>query len=215
MTRAKFCVTAALLAFGLLAPLPSSAALSQESAGPPPAEASQAAKDLVQADGVRVKSGAKVLGEYWARKAAFTGDPVSGFGIRFKTIPEGALIAIVRFSEDWSDFREQRVPAGVYLLRYVLHPEDGNHMGVAPSRDFGALTPIAADTDPAKNLEFKPLAEMSRKIGNPHPSVVRLQLSEGDEAPHLWEDEEAGLQILDLKIVDEVIGILVEGHSEE
>ncbi len=121
---------------------------------------------------------------------------------------------MVRFAQRWSDFREQSVPAGVYTLRYALHPEDGNHMGVAPSRDFSALTPIAADTEPAKNVEFKALVEMTKKVGNPHPSVVRLQLSEGDESPHLWQDD-AGHQILDLKVVDEVVGIVVEGHSEE
>jgi hypothetical protein len=79
----------------------------------------------------------------------------------------------------------------------------------------GALTPIAADTEPTKNYEFKALVEMTKKVGNPHPSVVRLQLSEGDESPHLWRDDEAELQILDLKVVDEVIGIVVEGHSAE
>ncbi len=214
MTRAKFGVTLMLLLAGsLLAPLPA-LALSQEAAGAPPAEVPQAARDLVQGDGVRVKDGDKVVAEYWARKEAFTGSPVSGFGIRFKTIPEGALIAVVRFEQGWSDFREQKVPAGVYTMRYVLHPEDGNHMGVAPSRDFSALTPLAADTDPAKNYEFKALVEMTKKVGNPHPSVVRLQLSEGDASPHLWKDDMEH-QILDLKVVDEVIGIVVEGHSEE
>jgi hypothetical protein len=214
MTRAKFCVTAALLAFGLLTPLRVLAALSQGAAGPAPSEIPQAVRDLVQAEGVQVKNGDKIVAEYWARKEAFTGNPVSGFGIRFKTIPEGALIAVVRFAQGWSDFREQKVPAGVYTMRYVLHPEDGNHMGVAPSRDFSALTPIAAETEPAKNYEFKALVEMTKKVGNPHPSVVRLQLPEGDESPHLWKDD-LEHQILDLKVVDEVVGIVVEGHSEE
>ncbi len=87
MTRAKFCVTAVLLAFVLWAPLPA-AGLSHEAAGAPPAEVPQAIRDLVQADGVRVKNGDKVVAEYWARKGAFSGTPFPDSASASKPFPK-------------------------------------------------------------------------------------------------------------------------------
>ena len=102
----------------------------------------------------------KIAAEFWPRKAAFDGDLVSGFGIRFESMPEGRFSrGVVRFPESGSDFREQGVKPGVYSMRYGLHPEDGNHMGAAASRDFALLSRAEADTDPAKNLAFEPLTQ--------------------------------------------------------
>ena len=190
---------------------------SAEAAGPPPSDGvPEALGAMLHAHGARVKGpDGKVVAEYWGRKEAFTGDPVSGFGIRFDTIPEGALVGLVRYPEKSSDFRAQHIPGGIYTLRYGLHPEDGNHMGAAPSRDFVLLTPVAQDAEPATNYGFDDLVDMSFTIGNPHPTIVRLELPEGDGAdPHLWENDMEHW-ILDLKVVDDAIGVVVYGHSEE
>jgi hypothetical protein len=131
-----------------------------------------------------------------------------------KTIPEGALIALVNFPNGGSDYREQSIPAGLYTVRYGLHPEDGNHMGVAASRDFAVLTPVAKDTDPAKNIPFKALVELTKTVGNAHPTIVRLEMAESSETPHLWQDD-AEHWVLDLDVVGEPVGFVVHGHSEE
>ena len=111
-----------------------------------PADAPEAIRALLNEEGYAIKDpDGKVIANYWGRKEAFEGEPSSGFGIRYDFIPEGSLIALVEFTETHSDFREQDVPAGWYTLRYTLHPEDGNHMGVAPSRDFAILTPAAKE----------------------------------------------------------------------
>ena len=188
-----------------------------ESAGAPPADGVPAVLSaMLQADGVRVNGpDGKLVGEYWGRKAAFTGDPAAGFGIRFDNLPEGALVGIVRYPEKGSDFREQHIPPGIYTLRYGLHPEDGNHMGAAPSRDFVLLTPMAGDTDPAKNYGGEELVEMSFTIGNPHPTIARIEFPEGDGAsPHIWQND-MEFWLIDLKVVDDAIGVVVYGHSEE
>jgi len=211
MTRMRFCLAAALLLAGAFT-LPA-ADFTQEPSAAAPAEIPEAVKALLAAEGVQVKSGGKVVAEYWPRQAAFAGAPVSGFGIRFETIPEGALLGVVRFAEPWKDFRRQNVAAGFYTMRYVLHPEDGNHMGVAASRDFAALVPIAAETEPAKNYVFKELVEMTKKVGNPHPTVARLEMG-GDKTPNLFADD-AGHQVLELDVAGESVGFVVEGASEE
>lgn len=172
-------------------------------------------KALVRTEGIVVKSpDGKESAAYWTRQASFQGDPVSGNGIRMKTIPEGALIALVNFPNGGSDFREQSIPAGVYTVRYGLHPEDGNHMGVAASRDFAVLTPVAKDTDAGKNISFKELVEMTKTVGNAHPTIVRLEMAESSETPHLWQDD-AEHWVLDLDVAGEPVGFVVHGHSEE
>lgn len=179
-----------------------------------PDGAPEAAAAMVNQEGVAVKSGDEVVARYWGRKDAFEGTPSSGFGIRYDNIPEGAFLALVQFTEEGHDFREQGIPAGWYTLRYVLHPEDGNHMGVAASRDFAVLTPAADDAEPAKNYGFDQMVELTKKVGNPHPTIARVELPEGSEGPNLWQDDYEHW-VLDLPVAGDVVGIVVYGHSEE
>jgi len=203
----------AFLGLGLLAPQ-AAAQVTAESAGAPPEDLPEAVLEMVASEGVRVQDAdGKVLGEFWPRTAAYDGEPVSGFGIRFSTIPEGAFLGVVRFPEEASDFREQTLPAGVYTIRYGLHPEDGNHMGVAPSRDFGILIPLAEDPGPKENLAYAQLVALSRKAGTPHPAILRIGFPEGDEAPNVWEND-YGHWMVDLEIAGETVGIVVVGHAE-
>jgi hypothetical protein len=199
----------------LLSPL-HAAEFTIETIGAPPSEGvSDTLRAMLHGEGVRVKGpDGKVVGEYWGRKQAFSGDPVSGYGIRFETIPEGAVVGLVHFPENASDFREQRVPAGIYTLRYSLHPEDGNHMGVAPSRDFVALIAVADDAEPEKDYSFDDLSDLSMKIGNPHPAIARAEMAEGDGSPNIWQND-MEYWLIDLKVVEEPMGIVVYGHSEE
>jgi hypothetical protein len=188
-----------------------------DKAGAPPTEGvPPAAITIVASEGVAVKdSGGKIVAEFWMRTTPFEGEGPSGLGIRFDTIPVGAFLGLVRYPDGSSDFREQAVPAGVYTLRYGLHPENGDHMGVAPSRDFALLSPAAQDKEITKNYgDFDSLMELSFEVGNPHPTVARLELPEGDEAPNLWENDYEHW-VLDLKTGSDVVGIVVYGHSEE
>ncbi len=179
------------------------------------AEAPAAITSLIYDEGYAIKDpDGEVIARYWGRKAAFEGEPSSGFGIRYDFIPEGAVIALVEFTANHSDFREQDVPAGWYTLRYALHPEDGNHMGVAPSRDFAVLSPADKDVEPARNYKFDEMVELTKAVGNPHPTIARVELPEGDEAPNLWVND-YDLVVLDLPVVDDMVGIVIHGHSEE
>ncbi len=186
------------------------------SADPLPGDqVSEAIRSAIKSPGVRVNGpDGKPVAEFWGRSTAFGGEPVMEFGVRFDTIPEGAFLGVARFPEKGSDFRRQNVPPGIYTMRYGLHPEDGNHMGVAASRDFVLLTPIADDPDPSKNLSFDELVAMTLRVGNPHPTVLRAELPEGKQAPHLWENEYEHW-VLDLEAGGELIGFVVHGHAEE
>jgi hypothetical protein len=214
--KRKLLSLAASICAVLALTLPLAAAdFSTEPGAPLPASVPDSVKALLHPEGITVKNpDGKINAEYWVRQAPFEGDPASGFGIRMKTIPEGALIGVVNFPGGGSDFREQSIPAGVYTMRYGLHPEDGNHMGVAASRDFAVLTPVDKDTDPAKNIAFKELVTMTKTVGNPHPTIVRLEMAESSDTPHLWQDDSEHW-VLDLDVVGEPVGFVVHGHSEE
>lgn len=200
----------------LLASLPLVAAdFSVEPGVAIPDDVPEGVKALVKSEGISVKNPeGKVTAEYWVREKPFEGEPTNGFGIRMETIPEGALIALVNFPDGDSDYREQSIPAGMYTVRFALHPEDGNHMGVASSRDFAVLTPLADDTEPAKNIPYAEMIVMTKKVGNPHPTIVRLEMAETSDTPNLWQSDEEHW-VLDLTVVEEPVGFVVHGHSEE
>lgn len=174
----------------------------------------EATREMIEAQGVAVLAGDAAVVRFWMRAAPFEGEPVSAFGVRYDNIPEGAFLGVLEYPGKSSDYREQSVPPGVYTLRFGLHPENGDHMGVAPSRDFALLSPVAKDLDIARNYEFEALMELSAEVGNPHPTVARLELPEGEDGPHLWENDYEHW-VLDLKVADTVVGIVVDGHAEE
>jgi len=197
--------------------LPAAAGDFQAAAGgPPPLDGlAEALSSMIEPQGVVTKGpDGKVASEFWMRTSAFEGEGAGGFGIRFDAIPEGSFLGVVRFPDTGSDFREQHIKPGIYTMRFGLHPENGDHMGVASSRDFAVLIAADADKEPAKNLEFEPMTKLSMDTaGNPHPTIMRLELPDGDESANIWQDEENW--VLDLKTASDVIGVVVYGHSEE
>ena len=58
------------------------------------------------------------------------------------------FFGVIVFAKNTRDCRGNVIPAGAYNLRYELQPNDGAHLGVAPTPDFLLLVPAAADTDP-------------------------------------------------------------------
>ncbi len=60
-------------------------------------------------------------------------------------------------------------------MRYELLPDDGNHLGVAPNRDFVLLIPAQSDPDANAAFKFQELVNMSAKTaGTKHPSPLSL-----------------------------------------
>src|SRR5262249_9070023 len=89
-------------------------------------------------------------------------------------IPKSAIIGAVRFDRRWSDYRKQPVKPGVYTIRFMLQPENGDHQGTAPYPEFGVLVGAALDTSPAP-LELEKLSDVSGKsIGTSHAAVFLL-----------------------------------------
>jgi hypothetical protein len=148
-----------------------------EKAGPPPA----AASSLVKAEGVKVSAAnGKTLCEIWMRNPIPTGPKSTEPLLTLPEIPHGAFLGVIHFPATYKDRRGQTIKAGMYTLRYSFYPQNGDHQGVAPQRDFLLLTPMSEDKDLESKPTFDALMEMSRKAsGTPHPAVYSF-----------WKEEE-------------------------
>ena len=171
-------------------------------AAPAPEELAPAVRESLSHHAVRVLGPKGPFCDIWLR------DPVPvkagaamQLGIAYNQLRQGSLVGAIRFHGEVTGYRKQRVQPGVYTLRYALHPVDGNHMGVAPQRDFLLLAP-ADDDRSTEALPFDEVVALSRKAtGTRHPSVWSLVEPEDDPdsltALIHWEEE--NLWILYLK----------------
>jgi len=149
-------------------------------------------QDMLAPQGTRVVGDpGGALCELWLRKAVPANPSPSGSSdILFSALTEGTFLGVLHFVTPGSDFRGQAIKAGYYTLRYALIPQDGNHMGVNPSRDAIHLCPIAADTDLAKTLTFNDLVKLGRLAsGTPHPAFLVMAAAAGSNSPSLFKDD--------------------------
>src|SRR5207253_102571 len=117
---------------------------------PPPSELAAPVRNAVSATGIRVTGPSGALCDIWLGKAVpGKANAPQSLGVVFPQFAQGTLMAVIRFPNSVKDYRKQLIKAGVYTLRYALAPENGNHMGVAPQRDFVLASPAAADQDPS------------------------------------------------------------------
>jgi hypothetical protein len=123
-------------------------------------------------------------------------------------------MGVVRFPAKYMDRRGQSIQPGVYTMRFSFYPENGDHQGAAPQRDFLVLSRVAEDKDANATPTFEALMEMSRKAsGTPHPLV--LSMWKQDPAafkPGVAAEGESD-QVLQLKIGSTPISVIVAGVS--
>lgn len=129
--------------------------------------------------------------EIWFRKEIPAQSKNPSADAVYDRIPESTLVGIVHFAHGFNDYRGQSVSAGFYTLRYARMPNDGNHLGVAPSRDFLLLIPTSADPGPQTAPKFQDLVALSRQAsGSKHPAPMSLVPAEGVAAPRVSRNDE-------------------------
>jgi len=128
--------------------------------------------------------------ELWLRKNVPAQPKKDSADVIYTQLAESALIGVLHFPKVGSDFRGQAIPAGFYTLRYGLIPNDGNHLGVSPNRDFLLLVPAASDADPNASFKFHDLVALSRgATGTKHPAPLSLVEPAGT-APAVSKDDQ-------------------------
>jgi hypothetical protein len=113
----------------------------------------------------------------------------------YDRLPESALLGVLHFAKNSNDYRGQSIVAGYYTLRYALMPNDGNHLGVAPGRDFLLLVPAGADPGLQKPPTVAELVVLSsRTTGTRHPAPMSLVPATSDGSkPALSKDDQGDL----------------------
>ena len=113
-------------------------------------------------------------------------------GVAYPQLGESTLIGVIHFPQAAADFRGRRIPPGFYTLRYEIMPDDGNHLGAAPNRDFLLVVPAASDGDPGATFKFQELVTMSaRTTGTKHPSPLSLVQADAEPTtPAVSKDDQ-------------------------
>jgi hypothetical protein len=126
--------------------------------------------------GTQLLSGGTPLCNLWLLNPVPTVKPTSTSpDILYGNLQIGTLVGLMQILAPARDARHQKLPPGVYTLRYGQIPQDGNHMGVSQYRDFLLLCPAAADAKPGTALGFDDLVNLSRKTaGTGHPAVMSM-----------------------------------------
>ena len=191
-------------------------------AGAPPAELPAALRDAVVANGMEVKDAAGVLCDVWLRKEVpVAATPSQELGVTFGQLTEGTFLGVMRVATDTRDFRNQKVKAGLYTLRYAWAPVDGNHQGIAPQRDFALLSPVTEDSDPATISRDEALKRSAKTTGTKHPSVWSLWPGDDSAAApalHYQDDSDCWLLTFRLALAggkQVSMGMIVAGHAPE
>jgi hypothetical protein len=141
----------------------------------PPTELSGSVREALSPTVIRVSGSGGVLCDIWLRKAVpGKANALQSLGAVYPQLAQGTLLAAIRFPKAVKDYRKQTIKAGVYTLRYLLLPEDGNHMGVAAQRDFVLASPAEPDGDSATTSIEQTIALSRKATGSKHPSVWSL-----------------------------------------
>lgn len=192
------------------------------STAPPPSELAAPVQAAISSNAIQVAGASGPYCEIWPAKSIPTAPtPDTSLGVNFGQIPQGTLMAVVKFDGPSADYRNQPIKPGVYTLRFALQPVNGNHQGVSPYRDFVLAVPAAADTSTAA-LTPDALYKLSEKAsGTGHPSV--WSLIPADEAPatlpaiaHQQEETDQWVVFFQAPLATPVkMGLVVVGHAAE
>jgi len=185
-----------------------------EQAGAPPADLAPAFASALEPQGVKIMgAGGTVYCEIWLRAKLASGPKSTDDAVTL-SIPQGALLGVIRFAGAAQDRRGQSLKAGTYTLRYSQYPVNGDHQGVAPQRDFAVLVRAGDDSDPNATPGFDALVALSAKAsGTPHPAVLSVWNSASDKFPSFGKQGDHDW-VLDAKVGDIPISIILAGKVE-
>jgi hypothetical protein len=120
---------------------------------------------------IPVTRGANTLEFWWVKELATKAD---GGNDAWGSVPDGALVGAVRLAKAMTDIRGLPVKPGVYTLRFALQPQDGDHTGVSPFREFLLLAPAAEDLSPDPVGQKEAIKLSKKTAGRSHPSALSL-----------------------------------------
>jgi hypothetical protein len=168
----------------------------------PPAEIAEPIRAVLDEKVLRIETEDKATYEFWFRKELPLAEKPAGGTLGLTTMKEGAILGVARVAGEHYDFRNEEIKPGVYTVRLGIQPEDGNHLGVAPTRTFALL--IAAKQDKKLDaIDHDALMKAAATINAAkHPSNLNLQPVEKIEGefPRLEERNGGEHKVVLLKL---------------
>jgi hypothetical protein len=143
-----------------------------------PKELDESIRKLLADSSVQLlDGGGELVCEVWFRKdlpAEATAEQLKT-GVTYREVKETEILGAVRFHKGWTDYRKQKIKAGVYTMRLGYQPTDGKHTAdVSEYQDFVLLISAKADTKTAL-MEAKALHDKSAdSLDLAHPAVFML-----------------------------------------
>lgn len=157
---------------------------------PPPTELADPIEALLATGGPRVTIGSKTI-DFWFVKSLPLRSGTTG--ATWDAVDEGALVGAARLSAAHVEIRGKTLKAGLYTLRFALQPQNGDHLGASPYREFLLLGPAAADTSPAA-LGHDAAVELSKQaIGTSHPAAWSIDPPQAAAPPGTLQKNDLGL----------------------
>lgn len=186
-----------------------------EPAGAPPSELSPAIVSALQDKGHKVLTAdGKVWCEVWFVKSPTKIPTTSEAEVTWKTVAPLSLVGAIRWPAQGYDRRGQTIKPGVYTLRYANYPINGDHLGVAPQRDFLVMSPADADQKTEPLAKFDDLMALSKKVSAAaHPAVLSMWLVESNYEPGLSQAGEHDWA-LQAEVGEAKIALIVVGKAE-
>ncbi len=163
-----------------------------------PSELPPSLEGQLESQGVQVEDpkGTPVCEVWTVKSVSLSG----GGGDIYPDLGIGTLIGVIHFSAASTDFRGNSLKPGYYTLRYGTMPQDGNHMGANPYRDFVVLSPLSADPQPNQISNFDSLMKLSEKATTTgHPAVMSLVPATGSTFPSVVQTGD-GYTAVELKL---------------
>src|SRR5438270_10823070 len=189
---------------------------------PPEPDLLQSVRQGLGPKGYRVAlDDGSVACELWLRKSVPSQPKKDVQGAIYTELGESTLVGVLHFPQASTDYRGQAIPSGYYTLRYELLPNDGNHLGAAPNRDFLLLIPAASDPDPNAIFKFQELVNLSRKAtGTKHPGPLSLVQpeSKGTAAAVVKDEQDHWIFSAGMKLAsgeDMPFALVVRGTAQQ
>ena len=148
----------------------------------PPAELDASIRTTLQPKAVQLQDGGKVLFEFWFAKEIPLGSKPDSVSKALDSIRQTTVLGAVNVASARRDYRDDEIYAGVYTLRFVLQPQDGNHLGTSEFNYYVALVPAKSDPRLDGIADYKSLVKASSKeTATEHPIILSLRPATSDE----------------------------------
>lgn len=146
------------------------------SVSPPPESIAAPLRALLAPTGHKVTVGTASVELWWVTALAAGSNGWS-------EVREGTLVGAMRVAGSFREIRGKTVNPGDYTLRFALQPQNGDHLGASPFREYLLISPAAADTDP-KPLGFDGVVAIAKQTtGTSHPAALSLDPPVAPGAP--------------------------------